>query len=314
MRVKKEYLSQILFNIAMMLFFGILFFMGSFLDEDIAKTLFSPDNTVAAVITSTGTIPFFAVPVLFCGVLYERSVHSGIAKPAKVILCIVLTLIALFVGFVGGGALADKNCFGYIFPFLNRNYPVIAVLSVIFEYPLFFVGYHFAKKTEDKLLVQRIIGLMVILLLAFIAMQGIKFTFNRPRYRTAVLGYEGIGFVPWYTQFEGAEGYAELYGINGDEFLSFPSGHSILSMSAMYILPSLSWLFPRLKNKQFLLVLTGFIFGLIIMLTRMILGAHYLSDVSAGAMIATLLSLAYTIMQLRISSRNIKPAENKPIQ
>ena len=313
MRIKKDYLSQLLFNIAIMLFFVVLFFMGTFLDEDIARTLFAPDNTVAAIITSTGVYPFFAVPVLFCGVLYERSVHSGITKSAKVILCIVFTLIALFVGFIGGGALADRNCFGYIFPFLNRNFPVIAVLSVIFEYPLFLVGYNFAKKTEDKLLVQRIISLLVILALAFVAMQGLKYTFNRPRYRTAVLGYEGIGFVPWYTPFEGAEGYSELYGINGDEFLSFPSGHSILSMSAMYILPSLSWIFPKLKNKQFLLVLTGFMFGLIIMFTRMILGAHYLSDVSAGAMIGTLLSLAYTIMQLRISSRN-KLVDNKPIQ
>lgn len=301
--IKKEYINQILFNAAILLFFGVLFFVGTFLDEDISKTLFSPDNTAAAVITSTGLIPYFIAPVLFCGVLYERAVHSSHAKPIKVILCVVCVLIVLFVGFIGGGSLADRNCFGMIFPSINRNIPVIAVLSVLFEYPLFFVGYHFSKRTEDKLLTQRIIALFIILLLAFITMQSLKYTFNRPRYRTVVQEYEGIGFVPWYTRFEGAAEYAELYGINGDEFLSFPSGHSILSISAMYILPSFAWIFPKLKKHQFLLVLTGFMFGLAIMLTRMILGAHYLSDVSMGAMIGTVLSLAYTVIQLRISSK-----------
>lgn len=293
-------------------FFGALFLIGTFNDEAIAEALFSRDNTPAAIITSTGVYPFFTAPVLFAGALFERAVHSGKSKPVKVILCAVCVMVAAFVGFIGGGALADRNCFGLIFPSIVRNIPVIAVLGIIFEYPLFLVGYRFAKKSDDKLLVQRVIGLLVILLVAFVTMQVLKGVFNRPRYRTAVLGYEGIGFVPWYTPFEGSAEYAELYGINGDEFLSFPSGHSILSMSAMYILPSLSWIFPKLRKHQFMLVMTGFMFGLIIMFTRMILGAHYLSDVSAGAMIGTLLSLAYTIMQLRISSRNKKTADNKP--
>ncbi len=310
-RIKKDYLSQILFNIAILLFFGVLFFTGTFFDEDIASAIYSPSNTIAAVITSTGVYPFFAVPVLLCGALYERAVHSGKSKAVKAVLCTACILLMVFVGFIGGGALAEKNCFGYIFPSISRNYPVIAVLSVIFVYPLFFVGYHYAKKSKDKMLVQRIFGLFVILLLAFIAMQGLKYTFNRPRYRTAVLGYEGIGFVPWYTRFEGAAQYSELYGINGDEFLSFPSGHSILSISAMYILPSLSWIFPKLKDNQFLLVLTGFMFGLIIMFTRMILGAHYLSDVSAGAIIGTLLSIVYTILQLHISVKQNQSISSK---
>ena len=304
--IKKDYLHQILFNVAILMFFGILFFVGTFTDEFISQTLFSPGNTVASVITSLGLIPYFAAPMLFCGALYERAVHSSQSKAVKVILCVLCVLTALFVGFIGGGSLADKNCFGMLFPSINRNIPVILILSIVFEYPLFFVGYHFAKKTEDKLLVQRIIGLFVILVLAFAVMQGLKYTFNRPRYRTVMLGYDGIGFVPWYTRFEGAAEFSELYGINGDEFLSFPSGHSILSISAMYILPSFSWIFPKLKKHQFMLVMTGFLFGIIIMLTRVMLGAHYLSDVSMGAIIGTVLSLSYTIIQLCISSRKKK--------
>jgi len=38
----------------------------------------------------------------------------------------------------------------------------------------------------------------------------------------------------------------------------------------------------------------------------MILGAHYLSDVSAGAMIGTLLSFANTFLQHRIAMKSVK--------
>ena len=61
--MKKTYSRQILFNIAALLFFGVLFFVGTFFDEEIAKTLYSPDNTAVVLITSTGVIPFFTAPV-----------------------------------------------------------------------------------------------------------------------------------------------------------------------------------------------------------------------------------------------------------
>lgn len=301
--MKKDNISQILFNIIMLMFFGILFVTGTFFDEEIARTVFSPGNTVIAVITSTGLIPYFSAPMLFSGALYERAVHSSQGKAVKVILCTICVLFAVGIGFIGGGSICDRNCFGMLFPSINRNTPVILIVSAVLEYPLFFVGYHFAKKSEDKLLTQRIIWLFVILLTAFLAMQVLKHTFHRPRYRTVVLGYEGIGFMPWFTPFEGSAQLAELYDINADEFLSFPSGHSILSVSAMYILPSFMWLFPKLKGKYFPLALSGVMFGIIIMTTRMILGAHYLSDVSMGAIIAAVLGLVNTIIQQRISAK-----------
>ena len=301
--MKKDNISQILLNIVMLMFFGVLFVTGTFFDEAVARTVFSPGNTVIAVITSTGLIPYFTAPMLFSGALYERAVHSSQGKAVKVILCTVCVLFTLGVGFIGGGAICDRNCFGMLFPSINRNNPVILLVSAVLEYPLFFVGYHFAKKSEDKLLTQKIICLFIILLTAFLAMQVLKHTFHRPRYRTVVLGYEGIGFMPWYTPFEGSEELAALYDINADEFLSFPSGHSILSVSAMYILPSFMWLFPKLKGRYSILALSGAVFGIIIMTTRMILGAHYLSDVSMGAIIAAVLGLVNTIIQQRISAK-----------
>ena len=40
--MKKDNISQILFNIIMLMFVGILFVTGTFFDEEIARTVFSP--------------------------------------------------------------------------------------------------------------------------------------------------------------------------------------------------------------------------------------------------------------------------------
>ncbi len=86
------------------------------------------------------------------------------------------------------------------------------------------------------------------------------------------------------------------------EFRSFPSGHSILSMTCVFTFQSLSW-FPNFKGKgKLALGAAGLIFAIVIMSTRVILGAHYLSDVSAGAMISTVFALIYTIVQNKYST------------
>lgn len=301
--MERKHKYQIWTNVAILLFFGVLFIIGTLTDEVIAGAVYLPGNTAVAVVTSLGLYPFTAASMLFIGALYERAVHCGKSKPVKVLLCGLCCLLALAAGIAGGYSLLEKNSFGFLFPALNKNIPAILAVSVIFVCPMFVFGYRAAKNTQDKLLAKRVIGLIVIFLISIIAMQVLKHSFTRPRFRTVAAGYDGIGFVPWYTPFPGSAELSELYGLNHDEFLSFPSGHSILSICTMFILPCLSWLFPKLKEKQVMLFGVGLVFGVIIMFTRMVLGAHYLSDVSAGAIIGTVLSLAFTLVQIRISGK-----------
>ncbi len=76
-----------------------------------------------------------------------------------------------------------------------------------------------------------------------------------------------------------------LYGFDwfhlGHAYLSFPSGHSTTAFSAM---SALALIFPR-YTKQFLLLAT------LIALSRVILTAHYLSDVIAGALLGYSITL-----------------------
>lgn len=297
----KEYRQLIIFDLFMIVFFAVLLLTGTFFDEQIATALFSPDNTLIKFVTSTGVFPFFSFAVFFMGVVCQKLISSDIKKPLKISLCIICIVAAIFVGFIGAGSLFDKDCLGSIYPQLNRNIPAIAGLSVVTVPLLILAGFKLAGRSEDSALVKRVVCVLILLAVSYALLQIFKGTFNRPRYRIVAAGYEGIGFIPWYTPFTRAKEYIELYGIDKGELRSFPSGHSLLSMAVVYILPSLSWFFVKLRDRKLVLSIAGLVFSMIIMFTRMILGAHFLSDVSFGAMIGSVLALLYTVIQNRIS-------------
>ena len=304
-RIEKNYSLQIRLCIGILVLFMGLFLTGSFIDKSAAVALFSPDHTIVKLITTTGVYPFHAVQVLGWGVIFQRVLHSQKSRQVRGVLCIFCVVAAAFLGYIGGRSLASGNNLGSIFPSFVGNVPVILIFSAILIYPLFFVGYLTAERSSDKLLARRVFVLLMILLASYIVMEMLKNSFDRPRYRTAVLGYEGINFVPWYKPFSEAERYAAEYGIKADEFRSFPSGHSIFSSLTMCIFPSLSWLFPKLRDKQLHLFADGAVFAVTVMTSRMILGAHYLSDVSAGAIIGVLSVMAFMVLQHRIAEKTV---------
>jgi hypothetical protein len=141
--------------VAMAAFFGITLLLGTFLDETIAKALYTPRNAIVTVITTLGIYPFSAAVVLFMGVACERIAHGTSGKVAKTALAAATGLIALVVGFVGGASLVDADCLGSIVPALNRNYLAITVLSLVVEWPLFYVGWRLATRNDDRSLFEK---------------------------------------------------------------------------------------------------------------------------------------------------------------
>lgn len=75
------------------------------------------------------------------------------------------------------------------------------------------------------------------------------------------------------------------FEITKEEFKSFPSGHSGAGMILAMILPYLAYFFPKLKNRQTLLFYGGALFGAVMMFSRLLVGAHYLTDTCMGSLI-----------------------------
>lgn len=296
----KGKVSERIIYISMAVLFGVLLLIGTFFDEQIAKTLYSPGNVPATLVTTTGIYPFFTAIVFFLGAAFQRVTSSKMSMVVKVLWCVVIVAFALYVGFSGVKSLLDEDCLGGILPELSDNLIVRIMLCLVIVYPLFFVAYRLANRTDDPLLLRKIIGLVLVLLAVYVAMRVFKSLFNRPRYRTVAMGYEGVGFVPWYIPMPDPSELMAKYGLSKNEFSSFPSGHTMLATSTVYILYSLMWFFPKLKQKRLVLCVAAFAFVTIVMFTRMVLGAHYLSDVSAGALIGIVFLLIYNYVHRRI--------------
>lgn len=282
--------------------FGVLLFLGTFVDKPIAQALYMPHNVIATLITTIGIYPFAASLVLFMGVACERTVHSEKSTVLKVILGVITVALALLVGYAGASFLTDEDCLGGIMPTIGESSIAKLALSLIVEWPLFWVGWQLAKRNDDKTLAKKAVCFTLVALATFVVMQTTKGIFNRPRYRVVVEGFEGVGFVPWYKISPNPANLIATYGLKANDFRSFPSGHSVLSISTISIMLSLSWLIPSLRGKEVQLCWTGFAFACVIMLTRILLGAHYLSDVCAGALMGLVFVFIYDVLQRRIKT------------
>ena len=121
----------------------------------------------------------------------------------------------------------------------------------------------------------------------------IKLFIHRPRYRYAVRG-DLTAFYNWWEMFPEYKKYISsadnpivVFGkeITKEEFKSFPSGHSGTGMIMAMFLPFASYFFPRLKGKEIVLFYTGAVWGFLMMYSRMLVGAHYLTDTCMGSLI-----------------------------
>ena len=116
----------------------------------------------------------------------------------------------------------------------------------------------------------------------------IKGFMHRPRHRTIVLGYEGIEFQPWYLPFHGHKELTEMYQLSSDAFKSFPSGHCIQTGAAVISFYGLAALYPALRSKWGVVTVVFIALVLCVPISRLVLGAHYLSDVAVGIVLSAL--------------------------
>ena len=159
-------------------------------------------------------------------------------------------------------------------PFLSDNlwFKVIFALAGAGLMILFLF---IASKIKQDILkqLQRIFAFVIIALLAELAVvEGLKLFFGRMRYREWINTYDGLW--PWYR-------------LNGkpasDAFKSFPSGHTA---SACLLLPQ-TFIFNALGKEKAgkIARVCVLVWVLIVMTSRIMAGAHFLSDVCAGALI-----------------------------
>ena len=261
--------------------FLVMFIVGSFLDLQIAQGIFSENNgfglTVAALSMNLG----YAVIAAMGGIVLYHGV-----KLAKLTWQKVIFIVGSFF-FLGAAIYFDaKEFFG------PNGWTGVApeYMGYIIAAPLMggamYLGYLVGKKANNpQLWILMVVGAFFIGLSLIIGTTVVKNIFHRPRYRIAVA--DGCcDFYPWWERCHDYKSIMNFFGIGKEEFKSFPSGHTsvcALTMFGVILYPFVTG--KELKN-QVLYFYIGMAYTLFVAFTRMLVGAHYLSDVGMGGLIS----------------------------
>ena len=88
-------------------------------------------------------------------------------------------------------------------------------------------------------------------------------------------------FQPWWVIGSEMKDTLMTMGVAAEEFKSFPSGHSGNAACAL-LLSILPLICSRLKGKETMLMASGILITLMVAGSRIVMGAHFLSDITVG--------------------------------
>ena len=123
-------------------------------------------------------------------------------------------------------------------------------------------------------------------LLAVLLVQAVKNPMGRMRYRSMNVIGDFSGYTPWYVA-HGQPDKAwmrETFGTS-DAFKSFPSGHTRAAAASFYLIPLADTIGVTNKRRRALLWCFAVLFTGLVALSRIVVGAHFFSDVLVGGTI-----------------------------
>ncbi len=165
---------------------------------------------------------------------------------------------------------------------IATNHLIIFVIISFAISIIIFIALHLKNQVQSALV---IIYAKVVVAVAFwgyvICIQGVKYFWGRVRFRELDTAFSQ--FTPWYLP-QGFTGYD-----------SFPSGHAAMGWVLLTLLILLSNKKEWVKNLVFVLI---FIWGVILASSRVVIGAHFASDVLFGSF--------FIIMTFVILHKNFK--------
>ncbi len=280
-----------------------LFVIGSVYDLQISQAIADTSSVFGMICASFGEVLGWAMMGVF-GAMAFRLAQQVEKKLFKVLL-IIFGAMVIGVSFylIFADMNSSKNGFKEV-----SNIAVRLIIAAAIEALIVFLSFK-AITTKDT---KKLLCCWLVLMGAFYL--GLAFNFimkgivMRPRFRLIRNGYETYTaaelFEPWYLS--GGKGLAEqVYPsdvVGSDDFKSFPSGHSFVSMSSI-LLAFLPFLNDKAKDKAWvrhLIFVLCACYGLTIQFARIRYGAHYLSDTALGGFIALFFAFLVPFISFRV--------------
>jgi len=274
----------------------ILFAVGSFCDLPIAETVYRPNQPVALVFTILGYVLFFGTFQLLTGALFRQQLLLSQTRIKRILCTFICSYTGLSTAVLGGAGMISDSVIGLLFPEMTLGFRHKVLIGIVLFIPPVIFGMFMNGKQAKKRIALNIIILLVIMGISFFGHVIFTSLYSRPRFRITQSGFEGLGFTPWYEPLDNAAFFSETYHLKSDAFRSFFSGHALDAVLNLAIFPALEQSFPIWKEKERFLQITALVLIPPIAFSRMVLGAHYLSDISAGMLCGLGFVILYEII------------------
>jgi len=256
--------------------------IGSIFDLQINSTIYSPNNIFGITMAAVGEAPGYATIGLFGGGFFFLGLKKYEKAWQKIIL-IGLGVVSLAAAvYFQGKHVIDENAFNIEHE--SYAWPLIALpVGLVVGGLGFGAGFFLSKTSDNPQLLKMFIVMASVTAIAVGLTTVLKNLMLRPRYRFLASSTES-GFLNWWQN--GKSFYESLsVDVPKEEFKSFPSGHA--TSTALCIM-SLTYL-PMFKSKwmankvlQPVLIYVGIAWTLLMCFARMLIGAHFLTDVGFG--------------------------------
>lgn len=250
---------------------AVLLVIGAVFDMQISQAVYNPASNFGQFFNVFGELPAMIIGS-FCA-LSLGVVARQRGKKGNWIVFIIFVIIGVFCAVSSAAMITDRA--------QNLSETASKVIMFTVTIGVSLASYYLAKAAAanngEALYKAAVTGLWLFLIVT-LAINLIKMGWGRERYRHMMEIGSTAGFSAWYLP----QGLAD-----GNEFMSFPSGHSANSAITLWLMLAPTFV-PALKGKENIFkALAGVWIGLV-MISRIIMGAHFLSDVTMGMAVSVL--------------------------
>lgn len=255
--------------------------IGSFFDYQLSTAIYHPESLFGILFASYGQLP-----AMLCfasgGTLLIKMADKE--KKGKMSLCYIFAVLLNLLAIAG----ITLDPMLYIENMSVVLSVMIAVVIVVVTDMLVYTLTKGVVKTEIKKFIILVLGVMLV---EMIFVNLVKIPWGRPRMRL-IANRGDVVFQPWWVIGSELKDALMTLGVAGEEFKSFPSGHTANAACAM-LLGTLPLVMPKLKGKETQLFLAGVCFTFIVAISRIVMGAHFLTDVTIGMSVTFIVEMIF---------------------
>ncbi|MDR2267115.1 MAG: phosphatase PAP2 family protein [Christensenellaceae bacterium] len=305
------------------LVFIALILVASFYDLAINKALYAPHTLFGQFFDKLGQLPsYIAVP--FAGAIFFRNKFGKTSRAN-----LAFKLLSILFIFGGWSATLDWLWSGFVAPDVSFKSVYLMFFTLITTVGTLHVASHISSVTARKLLIFAIF-IVISFAISNIIVQVMKIIWNRQRFRTmvdipknaellAAYGKNFEGFTAWYKPMSilnleiRTPEYMRLHlALDSDAFKSFPSGHTVAASAAfgVILLPDI---YEGLAKHRWKFTAFPALYVALVAVSRIVMGAHYLSDVVFGGFIGfgVTVLLRHIFIGIAYKKGNLLPSKNE---